>query len=53
MDIKDKIIVKSDFSDTPGARYKSDGPNSGELLEKLLTENSIMLLMVNTFYLLT
>lgn len=39
MEIKDKIIVKSDFSDTPGARYKSDGPNSGELfLEKLLTE---------------
>lgn len=39
MEIKDKIIVKTDFSDTPGARYKSDGPNSGELfLEKLLTE---------------
>ncbi len=39
MDIKDRIIVKSDFSDTPGARYKSDGPNSGELfLEKLLTK---------------
>ena len=39
MEIKDKIIVKTDFSDTPGARYKSDGPNSGELfLEQLLTE---------------
>lgn len=38
MEVKDKIIVKSDFSDTPGARYKSDGPNSGELfLEKLLS----------------
>jgi hypothetical protein len=38
MEIKDKIIVKIDFSDTPGARYKTDGPNSGELfLEKLLT----------------
>ena len=39
MEIKDRIIVKKDFSDTPGARYKSDGPDSGELfLEKLLTE---------------
>ena len=39
MEIKDKIIVKTDFSDTPGARYKSDGPNSGELfLEKFLTK---------------
>ena len=39
MEIKDKIIVKTDFSDTPGARYKSDGPYSGELfLEELLTK---------------
>lgn len=39
MEIKDKIIVRTDFSDTPGARYKSDGPNSGELfLELLLTK---------------
>jgi hypothetical protein len=39
MEIKDKIIVKTDFSDTPGARYKTDGPDSGELfLEKHLKE---------------
>lgn len=36
MEIKDKIIVKTDFSDTPGARYKTDGPNSGELFLELL-----------------
>lgn len=37
MEIKDKIIVWKDFSDSPGARYKSDGPFSGqEFLEKLL-----------------
>ena len=39
MEIKDKIIIKSDFSDTPGARYKADGPHSGELfLEMLLVD---------------
>ena len=25
-----KINIKEDFSDAPGARYKKDGPNSGE-----------------------
>lgn len=25
-----KINIKDDFSDAPGARYKKDGPNSGE-----------------------
>lgn len=36
-EIKDKIIIATDFSDTLGARYKSDGPHSAEeFLEKLL-----------------
>ncbi len=37
MEIKDKIIVWEDFSDNPGARYKTDGPFSGqEFLEEFL-----------------
>ena len=32
-----KIIIKSDFSDSPGARYREDGPHSGqEFYEDLL-----------------
>lgn len=32
-----KIIIRSDFSDAPGARYRKDGPHSGEeFLEELL-----------------
>lgn len=27
---KDKIVIADDFSEFPGARYKTDGPNSGE-----------------------
>lgn len=37
MDIKDKIIVWQDFTDNPGARYRKDGPFSGqEFLEDYL-----------------
>jgi hypothetical protein len=37
MEIKDKIIVWKDFSDSLGARYRTDGPFSGqEFLEELL-----------------
>lgn len=37
MEIKDKIIVWKDFSDSPGARYRTDGPFSGqEFLENYL-----------------
>lgn len=37
MNIKDKIIMVSDFSDHPGARYIKDGDFSGELfLDTLL-----------------
>ena len=37
MDNKIKINIKNDFSDSPGARYKQDGPHSGEeFYEKLL-----------------
>lgn len=30
MEIKDKIVVWKDFSDNPGARYRTDGPFSGQ-----------------------
>ncbi len=37
MEIKDKIIIAKDFSDSPGARYREDGDFSGqEFLETLL-----------------
>ena len=37
MEIKDKIIVWQDFTDNPGARYRKDGPYSGQqFLEDLL-----------------
>jgi hypothetical protein len=37
MKIEDKILIASDFSQTPGARYREDGEFSGEqFLEELL-----------------
>lgn len=37
MEIKDKIIIAQDFSDTPTARYRKDGKFSGQaFLEDLL-----------------
>lgn len=37
MDKAIKINIKNDFSDSPGARYKQDGPHSGEeFFENLL-----------------
>lgn len=37
MQIKDKIIIATDFTDTPGARFKSEGDFSGEeFLENIL-----------------
>lgn len=37
MEIKDKIIIASDFSDHPGARYRKDGEFSGEqFLDEIL-----------------
>lgn len=37
MNQMEKIVISTDFSDVPGARYKVDGPKSGEeFLEKLL-----------------
>lgn len=37
MKIQDTIVIQRDFTDTPGARYKTDGDFSGEeFLEKLL-----------------
>ncbi len=37
MEVKDKIIVSSDFTDTPGARFRSEGDYSGQqFLEDIL-----------------
>lgn len=37
MEIKDSIIIMSDFSDHPGARYRTDGEWSGQkFLEEIL-----------------
>lgn len=37
MEIGDKIIIREDFADNLGARYRKDGENSGEqFLEEIL-----------------
>lgn len=37
MEIKDTIVIVTDFTDTPGSRYRKDGSFSGEqFLEDLL-----------------
>jgi len=37
MEVKDKIIIATDFSDHPGSRYRKDGEYSGEqFLEEIL-----------------
>lgn len=37
MEIKDKIVIATDFATTPGARYRKDGDYSGEqFLEDIL-----------------
>ena len=38
MEIKEKIIIATDFSDSPGARYREDGEYSGQafLEDKLI-----------------
>lgn len=37
MEIKEKITISKDFSDSPGARYREDGENSGQaFLEDVL-----------------
>jgi len=39
----EKIIISTEFSDSPGARFISDGPNSGEdFLNKLLRPKFIL-----------
>lgn len=53
MEIKDKIIIATDFTTTPGARYRKDGDFSGEefleeillkKFEKAVAENYILLI---------
>lgn len=40
MEIKEKIIIAEDFSDTPGSRYIEDGDFSGEaFLKEILRES--------------
>lgn len=36
--MNEKIIIREDFSDCPGARYRKDGPNSGEEFYENLLE---------------
>ena len=37
MKINDNLVIAKEFKDNPGARYRDDGPNSGqEFLEDLL-----------------
>jgi hypothetical protein len=37
MTLKDVIVIATDFSEAPGARYRADGPKSGEeFLDTLL-----------------
>lgn len=37
MEIRDKIVIATDFTTTPGARYRKDGDFSGEqFLEEIL-----------------
>lgn len=37
MEIKDTIVIATEFKDNPGARERADGPNSGqEFLEDIL-----------------
>jgi len=37
MEIKEKIIIATDFSDSPGSRYREDGDYSGQqFLEEIL-----------------
>lgn len=39
MEIKDTIVIASEFKDNPGARERADGPNSGqEFLEEILLD---------------
>lgn len=36
--MNEKIIIREDFSDSPGARYRKDGPFSGEEFYETLLE---------------
>ena len=33
------INIKNDFSDSPGARYRKDGPNSGQQFYEEILKN--------------
>jgi len=53
MEVKDKIVIATDFTTTPGARYRKDGDFSGEQFleeillskfEKAVSENYILLI---------
>jgi STAS-like domain of unknown function (DUF4325) len=59
MEVTQKIIIAKDFSDALGARYRKDGPFSGEeFLETLLLpkfesavkSNSLLLIDLNNVY---
>lgn len=53
MEVKDKIVIATDFTTTPGARYRKDGDFSGEQFldeillvkfEKAVLDNYIVLI---------
>lgn len=59
MDIKDKIVIATDFTDHLGARYRTDGEWSGQKFledillgrfEKAVTENYLLLVDLDNVY---
>lgn len=52
MTVQDKITIREDFSNTPGARYEADGPFSGELFLNSLLEPKFLDAIKNNYKLL-
>ena len=52
MEIKDSIHIANDFSRNPGARYRSEGDNSGEEFLELLLVPKIEIAIKNKYKIL-